>query len=805
MTQSQRKTQARIAPFTQQSWLVTHNAKKMGGSFSSPKSHDDGAPPPQKRPRLETSAKPLDDSSPSESENRSHLRVEIHKIFHKDSKKARPLQETPPTDAIIKTKGKCQITVSDVSGGFTNILYRFSQSCDVLSYENPTGPHRIIFIKPPKPFLVPEETIIVNRQDEASHDYSPSYKLDVELSSLNDGSWPPLNGQELGLSATQPSPLTDVGKQTWVLHSEFDQVFARRKNPVRLTTGFHPQRPECPTDYVMDVDLRWTTGFRPIDETAKNCITALDPDVEDIYTNGHLEPILDEQLNGISPVDTEDDANVLSDTSPVNGTNGINGIKDAGNAHDHDMNGVDGMDGIKDAVPEPEGLNGTHDTNGVNGVNGHEHISEEDMSHDLSHDMDEELEGDQTPNRPLRKRANNKQYNLKVLTDQAHGKESKPRSKPGQITQVEGRVTYLPPVNPPVHLDSWRCLNCGCSNECLDVLRAHLKDYHPNYDYALEDASEGPLFRVTRISGPVDSPAKTLQLGRPTKSFNLEDYNRGDESWITSRFGPDHSEPDVLSPSKLPTAKQALGKSAIKPLQSSSTARPAAPRPKKKTIIIPDSCQPLFDPISKARLKPGEELPKPAVDSSWLIQKHREDIGEFSDVSAEEKEYICRWDAFILEQNVTSGAYFRRAWLQFVKDNAVWLASSDHRMREFGKHMCVLMARDVLNDQGIDNAETLIEEARAQLKSGGLDEQTNDTKAADNALKQSPRASQITKGANGCTICKLPVLGPSLLVCSNKKCLNRLYHARCIEKSATTPVTRPKWLCNECSRSEGSS
>ncbi|RGP66456.1 hypothetical protein FLONG3_8893 [Fusarium longipes] len=761
MTQTQRKTYTRTAPFTQQSWLVTHNAKKMGGSFSAPKSHDDAAPPPQKRPRLSTSTQPLAKASPSDLENRSHLRVEIHKIFHKDSKKVRPLQEAPPADDIIKSKGKCQITVSDESGGFTNILYRISQSCDILSYKNPAGPHRIIFIKPPKPFLVPEETILVNRQDDASHDYSPSYKLDVELSSLNDGAWPPLNAQELGLYPSQPSPLTDAGKQSWVLHSEFNQVFARRKNPVRLTTGFHPQRPECSTDYVMDVDLRWTTGFRPIDKTAKNCITAVDPDAEEIYTNGHLELLSDDQSNGVSPVEAENRANVVSNTSEVNGTNGTNGIKDTNNSHDRDMNGVNS---VKGAMPEPDGLNSTHD---ANGVSGHEQINE-DVSHDLLHDMDEELEGDQTPNRHLRKRANNKEYNLKRLTAQAHGKGPKPRAKAGQVTQIEGRVTYLPPVNTPVQLDSWRCLNCGCSNEGLDMLHAHLKDYHPSYDYALEVTSEGPLFRVTRISGLVDSPMKTLQIGNPTKPFNLEDYNRGDDSWISSRLGPDHNDPDVLSPSKPPTIKPLLNKPATKPPQPLPTAQPAAPRPKKKKIIIPDSSQPLFDPISKARLKPGEELPTPVVESSWLIQKHREDIGEFSDVSAEEKEYICKWDAFILEQNVTSGAYFRRAWLQFVKENAMWLASEGHRMIEFGKHMCVLMARDVLDDQGIDNANKLIEEARARLKSGGGEQQTNDDMTVDSTSKQSSRASQITKGGIGCTMCKLPVLGPSLLICSNK-------------------------------------
>ncbi|KAM0338341.1 hypothetical protein ACHAPQ_002356 [Fusarium lateritium] len=866
---TQKKTYSRTVPFTQQNWQAGHNAKSMGGSFSTPKSQDDGGPP-QKRQKTSTSD-PVKHLSTLDSEKRSTLRIDVHKLFHKDTKKTRSLQAPPPTEGVLNTKGKCQITVSDVSKGFTHILYRSSQACDILTHKNPAGPHRISYIKLPKPFLIPEETILINRQDDEAHDFSTSYKLDVDFESINDGTWPPLDANELGFSAGQQSLLPETSKQKWILHSEFAQVYARSKNPVKLTTGFHPQRPERSTDYVMDVDLRWATSLRSIDNTAKNCIIAFDPEAE-FYTSGQLEPIPDDLLESTSSSDGEngvdgengaDGVEAMSDTNAVNGidemggingidehdvvgvqgingTNddhnmdgindtkqidkdddmaGINDVNGTDNKKDHgtaDANGINGMDkdhGMADAngingmdndhemadindfdgidddkvddkvldkvldIINANGINGVaHDANSVNGIqeaNGvNERVGEEDSlhddSHDHSHELEEELEGDQTPNRALRKRTNNKQYNLKVLTAQAHGKERKPRVRSGHLAQVEGRVTYLPPVDEPVYLDSWQCFTCGCLHDSLALLRAHLKEYHPNYDYALETTSQGPLFRVTRISGSAGSPTQTLQLGKPTESFGLQDYVDGKNSWTASRIGPDHIEGPVRCPPKPSTARQLFDKPAKKPSQPTPLSKPVALRPKKKSVIIPDSIQPLFDPISKARLKPGEELPKSAVDSSWLIQKHREDIGEFSDVSAEEKEYIRRWDAFILQESVTAGAYFRRAWLKFVRENALWLVSASHRMNEYSKHLCVLMVRDVLDDQSIENAGKLIDEARATLKVGGGNDRTNSPETGDASLKQSPRASQIVKGANGCTICQLPVLGPSLLVCSNK-------------------------------------
>ncbi|KAF4463532.1 hypothetical protein FALBO_9657 [Fusarium albosuccineum] len=731
----------RTAPFLHQNWLNGVNAlhnSVMGVSLSTPKhlpGHDDGAPP-QKRRRL-SSPDSLDINrylgSPEDSlEGRSALRVEVLKVFHKDSKKVRALQAPVVPRDVTTTKGRCRITVSDLSEGFTHILYRSCKRCDIITYKNPVGPHRVARIDLTQPFFVPEESVLVNRQDDKSLDFSDLYKLDVELESTNDGSWPPLDSHDFGIPPNDQGPLSDAAKQHWILHSQFDGVFGRSKNPVRLATGHHPQRPSRTTDYVMDVDLRWT-GSRPIPKGSKPCITAIDPDAKP-YTTGQLEPIPDDQLNGVSIV-----------------------------------NGVDGINGV----------NGLHDTeimdvaNGVNGANG-----VVDLGHDdLPHELDDEVDGEQTPNRARRTRqARKPNYNLKLLSDQAQGKDPKKRPRATQTVAAEGRVTYFLPVDQPVCLSFWKCITCGCPNDSLLLLQAHLQHYHPTYDYVLDTASQGPQFRVTHRLEAVGTPTKTYQLGKPMpKPFNLEGYVAGDQSWVTARIGPENNDEPVRSPSKPSTARQLFdNKTGPKPPLPSLPAQPPAVladvRPKKRKIIIPETAHPLFDPVSKARLVPGEELPKPVVDNSWLVQKHREDIGEFSDVTAAEKEFIRKWDAFILQENITSGAYFGRAWLKFVKEHASWLAAATYRMAEFGKHISVLMVREVLDDKTLDEAMKLIDEARVELKSkkDELTNGTNGTQPTDAALKQSPRASQIVKGSNGCTVCQLPVLGPSLLVCSNK-------------------------------------
>lgn len=179
-----------------------------------------------------------------------------------------------------------------------------------------------------------------------------------------------------------------------------------------------------------------------------------------------------------------------------------------------------------------------------------------------------------------------------------------------------------------------------------------------------------------------------------------------------------------------------------------------AGRLKDKQIVVPTIKQPLFDPLSKALIEPGSEIRPLVADDTWLIQKHCDTLQDFVDVDPAEKEYMKEWDSFILRKRISSDAYFARAFLQFVQEKGPWLAAKKSRLQEFGKHLSVLIARGSLKNDTIKGALALINEAKAQ-------------KRPCEVPSQSPKDA-CYKSVGGCTICGLPVLGPSMLICSNK-------------------------------------
>lgn len=696
----------RTAPFLHRTWLkrvkALQESSAMGNIISSPMhklphvGNHDG--PPAKRRRI-SSPDSLDIdhlvASPRMSESGTTLRIEVLKILHKDSKRVRSYSgKAIPRDALT-TKARCKVTIFDMSSGPPQVLHCQSQLCDLITFKNPAGPHRLARVDLPRPFFIPHESILINRPDDGGFDLSDSYQLLIELEAANTAHWPPLDSQDFGIPTDSLYPPWGTTRH-WILSSSFDSVFGRLKNPLSLSARYPSDESSYQTNYVMDVDLRWTAGFKALRRLEKGsmpCITAIDPDPD---------------------LDTYSD--------------------NATSHPDEDM---------------------------VNGINGH-------TNGESLHEQEDDFAGDQTPSRSLRTREKNKVYNLKVLSDQAIGREKKQRGRNCSAGANEGRVQYVLPTDQPISLDYHRCVSCGAYHDSMDQLQLHLQTSHPSYNYALETTSQGPLFRVSALREPTLSPQKTFQLGRPMKPFNLQTVLSGDETWATSRLGPDGD--DVFkSPTKHFLDRVQSG-SPVTKVPKPPLRRPAKPA-KVSQVLLPNIPQPLFHPISKARLKPGQPVPLNVPDNTWLIQKHRESIGDFSDVTAAEKEYIWEWDGYILRQNITSAAYFSRAWLNFVEEKAHWLAAAEHRMLEFGKHSSTLLARDALDDEDMQQAFRYINDARVKAAKG--QGQQNGTLATDSqakdiaSTKQSPKASQIRKGANGCTVCQLPVLYPRILVCSN--------------------------------------
>lgn len=169
---------------------------------------------------------------------------------------------------------------------------------------------------------------------------------------------------------------------------------------------------------------------------------------------------------------------------------------------------------------------------------------------------------------------------------------------------------------------------------------------------------------------------------------------------------------------------------------------------------MPYTQQPLFDPLSKAKLVPGTEVRRTFPDDAWLIQKHRDIVQDFCDVDASEKEYIKEWDAFIQKKHIVSEAFIGRAVVEFVTEKASWLLESPSRTLEFGKHLTVLIARGV-GEETIKLVQAKLGEARIQKLSG----QTPAKEPSKDLPKRDPK---------GCAVCGKIVRGPSFLLCMNE-------------------------------------
>ncbi|KXH42352.1 hypothetical protein CNYM01_03941 [Colletotrichum nymphaeae SA-01] len=387
--------------------------------------------------------------------------------------------------------------------------------------------------------------------------------------------------------------------------------------------------------------------------------------------------------------------------------------------------------------------------------------------------VDEDLEEELTPNRSLRVRGATKNYNLKVLSDKAQGRDKKRKKRGAANVVEEGTVTYHLPSE-KVCLDSFRCVTCGMPHSSLPQLQVHLISQHDQYEFRPQSRAKGAEFEVAHRYESYTFGPEPFALRRPTKAFDLDQFADGNISFLTSRLGTeDQSTPGPQPPRR--GSKQPL-------------AKPAQTRSK---VLLPDIGQTLYDPITRATLQPGTEYKKPPASDKWLIQWHRDALADFSDVPPDEREYMQEWDKFMLTKRLSSSIYFPAAWLSFVRLKSEWLLSSPSRMTEFGKHFTYLLARSSLDHGTVVEALDHIAMRKAKL---GIKTGEYPTLVP----KGSPQGPHIRKSAGGCLVCGLTVLGPRLLLCTNLKCSKRLYHSDCISENAKMSVDDPDWVCNEC-------
>ncbi|KAK0651368.1 hypothetical protein B0T16DRAFT_77784 [Cercophora newfieldiana] len=658
------------------------------------------------------------------------LRIEVLKISHKNSTRYKNGimngLVAPNVKDIAHVKARCKLTIYGPQGGQQVVLHVDSQRCDLKIYKNPASSSLMVRFASLEPFRIPEDKIYVERDDDAVFGLANCYSVFIELESAGDPNWPPL---DLVPSMNDEDAFYNRGlpPRQWVMTATIADIFnSRNRKEIPLKVKKQPHQ-ETLTDFRIDVDVRWYTPvssqlvMRSQEKDVQPSITVFDPN----------EPI----------------------RAAVNGTaNGINGTATNGINGAFNPNGADIVMTGMESQPEPPSTVQV------------DKLSDK-LTNGVSPEASEELaDGELTPSRSRRARQG-VNYNVRQMMNTAMGKEPKKRRRvmdeeSGEVD--DHTITYrLPPET--VQTERFGCLICGAENDRLSQLRAHYMS-HPQYEFNFELRSKSTTVTVTS-SGGYSTPLRPriYQLGLPVKPLDLDRYVEGDHSWVSSRLGPDDGR-DIQA--KFPHVR---------------TQQKLAPRRSKKKVYVPNIKQPLFDPRSKVRLVPGSEIRQLPVDDTWLLRKHRDLLGDFTDVDPPEKEYMQEWDAFILPKHISSPQYLPRAFLSFVKEKAQWLVSKRSRSEEFSKHAALLLARRAISEAEIGEATQRLNEARLVVTSEVVDE-----------------PPKKVKSASGCVACGDPVPVPMMLVCSNKACKKRLYHKKCVEDPEKAEEMGRKWVCETC-------
>jgi hypothetical protein len=591
------------------------------------------------------------------------------------------------------TEARCRVIVSSRHQGSTaSILFADSQSCWLTTYQDGFDSATVTRVQRMKPFLIDEEKLLREQDGLGGYDLSTAYNIRLVFESAGSKEWPPTHLAEVECSDL----IGDLDSQA-------------KKNPRLWTLSAavrnHKKATLCPlklskglnqelsTAYTLEVDVRWGTAC---------------------YTWEHRRLA---QINSLAAARTA----AAQPTESVVVLGKQNAQKLA-NGHQSPL------------------------------VNGHED-SLEDMP------GDELLDGELTPNqRSLRERGG-QDYNVKRLFNKALGRDPRPQRRhngePKPIADSE--VTYRTLASTSLVLGSFGCCVCGARNQSYGQLQAHVL-CHAEFD---PDPRMGHFATVTR---DLASPGSLLrpgiyQLSRPLGPFNLDKYVGGDESWITSRLGPlNHLPQREQAPRQLQVSGVfflAHSLAAVSMVFTSLQVGQKLWNRRRRIAVVPQTRQPLFDPVSKAQLQPGTEVRPNVHDDAWLIQKHRDMIEDFVDLSASEKQYMEEWDDYMARKKLASDHYLGREILAFVRDRGAWLLDRKTRTLEFAKHMSNLVARGLLDDLLVSDILSHLHEARMQkgiLNGPSLNGAVNSAPA--------PKIS-----AGGCGTCGLPVMGAMQLVC----------------------------------------
>ena len=430
------------------------------------------------------------------------LRVDINKISHKDARRVKVNGVFNGTNSfavenLSTTRARCSITISSQYNGEQLPIYLDSQICTIASFRSPVGPWAEARFNL-EPFYVPREKLCIQRDDEMGFALADSYTLRVDFWPAGDLGWPPAELVRDDDDEFYGGTLT-TNPRKWVLSATIPNIYhhSQHRKPTRLKIVKQHQV-ESATDFALDVDTRWCSSVsstalaRQQEKAAMPSITVNESrdsfNLSPHHANGHANGVANGFVHGIP--NGHVNGSLDPPESPINGlVNGHSGY----------------LNGLPASPPED----------------------------------DEEL----TPNRSRRARQEIN-YNVRQLWNTAVGKEPRKRRKhheDGHSPDTEAGIVYILPME-QIQGEDFKCFLCGAANQSVVQLRAHL-DNHSSYLFHFEESKSKGNFQVTVAHNPenLGSPLRpqVYQLGLPTRPFDLESYVEGDDSWVTSRLGPE--------------------------------------------------------------------------------------------------------------------------------------------------------------------------------------------------------------------------------------------------------------------------
>lgn len=205
---------------------------------------------------------------------------------------------------------------------------------------------------------------------------------------------------------------------------------------------------------------------------------------------------------------------------------------------------------------------------------------------------------------------------------------------------------------------------------------------------------------------------REMSWERPRRSFDVDQYLKGDESWTGRPTKRQSVNPAPrLHPESSSTSRERSrnGHDLLKPFNPDLVQN--LPAPDRKRHVVPPAPEGItyFRSVAKRALQEGEFVSESddEMDQSWLKQKHDETIEDFTDITASAKEFIKIYDAHMINENLSSSLHLADALIRFCRMHKRWLMRREMSL-EFYKNATNLLLHGAIKPSVIKGCAEII-------------------------------------------------------------------------------------------------